>query len=215
MSRKTIAQTLEEQRVLITNSTKPQVAPLLAEMGMDEPHLKVGIKLYQTVLDLSKTQKKEYQEQDLAYDIYHQHKTECQATQKKNKRIAKLASRKDVELQNRIKVNASKETRIEEWIKQSIEFINLVLNEPGLLTSLVKYKITADSLTKSIKDLEKLKSLRNEAVSEKGQAQEATRIRNEQMEQLEDYCYELKTIATLALENQPQLLEMLGVIVPN
>lgn len=53
----------------------------------------------------------------------------------------------------------------------------------------------------------------NEAMSEKGQAQEATRLRNVKMEELEDYCYELKTIAALELEDQSQLLEMLGILV--
>ena len=66
---------------------------------------------------------------------------------------------------------------------------------------------------KDITQLELLKKLRDEAMSEKGQAQEATRLRNVKMEELEDYCYELKTIAMLELEDQPQLLEMLGILV--
>jgi hypothetical protein len=46
----------------------------------------------------------------------------------------------------------------------------------------------------------------------KGQSQEATRLRNDKMEKLEDYCYKLKTLATIALEDQPQLLEELGIL---
>jgi len=38
-------------------------------------------------------------------------------------------------------------------------------------------------------------------------------LRNAKMEELEDYCYELKTLATIALEDQPQLLEELGILV--
>ena len=48
---------------------------------------------------------------------------------------------------------------------------------------------------------------------EKGQSQEATRLRNAKMEELEDYCYELKTLATIALEDQSQLLKELGILV--
>lgn len=50
-------------------------------------------------------------------------------------------------------------------------------------------------------------------MAEKGQSQVATRLRNQKMEELEDYCYELKTIATIALEDKSQLLEVLGVLV--
>ncbi len=47
----------------------------------------------------------------------------------------------------------------------------------------------------------------------KGQSQEATRLRNDKMKKLENYCYELKTLAIIALEDQHQLLEELGILV--
>jgi len=50
MGRKTIAKTLEEQRVLIFNSSKPEIAPLLAKMGIDNPHLIIGETLYNIIL---------------------------------------------------------------------------------------------------------------------------------------------------------------------
>ena len=124
-----------------------------------------------------------------------------------------MASRNDADLQNRINVNTTKATKIEEWITQTIGFYNLVLNENDLLKSIAKYGITKQSLTKVVKDLETLRSLRNTAMAEKGQAQEATRLRNQKMEELEDYCVELKTVAIIALDGQPQLLETLGILV--
>lgn len=213
MSRKTIAQTLEEQRVLIFNSSKPEIAPLLEGLSADATYLKKGKALYDIVITLSEKQKKEQQEESLAYDNFHELKTECKAVAKRNFRLIKLGSRTDGDLQNRLKIFTPKANGIEEWIMQTKEIYNGVLNEPAFLAALAKYKITAASLNKDIKKLELLKKLRDEAMSEKGQAQEATRVRNEKMEELEDYCYELKTIALLELENQPQLLEMLGILV--
>lgn len=159
--------------------------------------------------------KKEYQEQSLAFDVFYETKNECTATYNRIRRIIKMASRSDKNLQNRLKINVSTEYAIEEWIKQTLEFYNLVLNETDFLISLAKYGITSEKLTQDKQAIETLKSLRNEAMSEKGQAQEATRLRNAKMEELEDYCYELKTIATIALEDNAQLLEALGIIVRN
>lgn len=122
-----------------------------------------------------------------------------------------MASRADKNLQKRLKIYNSKESGIEEWIKQTLKFDNLVLNETAFLASLSRF--TVESLNADKSALESLKTLRNQAISEKGQAQEATRLRNEKMEELEDYCYELRTIATIALADQPQLLEMLGLLV--
>lgn len=215
MTKKSIAQTLEQQRVLIFNSRKPEIAPLLETLGVDSAYLDNGETLYNEVIQLSENQKKEQQEESLAYDNFYEIKSDCEAKYKRNRKIIKMASRSDKNLQNRIKMYVPKERAIEEWLKQTIEFYNLVLNESDFLNSLSKFGITSEKLTKDKEEIESLKSLRNEAMSEKGQAQEATRLRNTKMEELEDYCYELRTIATIALEEQSQLLEELGIIVRN
>ena len=213
MPRKTIAQTLEQQRVLIFNSRKPEIAPLLETLGVNSAYLDNGEALYNDVIQLSENQKKEQQEESLAYDNFYETKGDCEEKYKRNRKIIKMASRSDKNLQNRIKMYVPKERAIEEWLKQTIEFYNLVLNESDFLNSLSKFGITSEKLTKDKEEIESLKSFRNEAMSEKGQAQEATRLRNTKMDKLEDYCYELKTLATIALEEQSQLLEELGIIV--
>lgn len=58
-----------------------------------------------------------------------------------------------------------------------------------------------------------LRLRRNTVVNERGHAQEATRLRNEKLDELADYCVELRAVAEIALENQPQLLENLGIVV--
>ncbi len=213
MARKTIAQTLEKQRVLIFNSSKPEIAPLLETLGVDSAYLDNGEALYNEVIQLSENQKKEQQEESLAYDNFYETKSDCEVKYKRNRKIIKMASRSDNDLQNRIKIYVPKVFAIEEWLKQTIEFYNLVLNESDFLKSLSKFGVTSEKLTKDKEEIESLKLLRNEAMSEKGQSQEATRLRNTKMEALEDYCYELRIIATIALEEQSQLLEELGVIV--
>lgn len=213
MARLTLAQRLEEHRVLIFNSSKPEVTPFLAQLGVDSAYLATGETLYNEVMNLFQNQTIEKQEERLAYDNYDQLKVDCKYVAKKNFKLIRLASRADSDLQNRLKIYVPRETTIEEWIKQTLEFYELVLIESEFLASISRLGITTESITKDKTDLESLKSLRNEAISEKGQAQEATRIRDEKMDQLDDYCYELETIATIALEGQPQLLEMLGILV--
>ena len=215
MARKSIAETLEMQRVLIFNSRKPEIASKLQSYGVDSAYIDAGELLYNEVIQLAENQKREQQEESLAYDVFYETKSGCEMKFKVNRKIIKMASRSDKNLQNRLKIYVRRERNIEEWIQQSIEFYNLVLNETDFLTSLEKFGITSEKLIQAKQEIESLKPLRNEAMSEKGQAQEATRIRNSKMELLEDYCYELKTIATIALADNSQLLEELGIIVKN
>ena len=40
------------------------------------------------------------------------------------------------------------------------------------------------------------------------------RLKNEKLDELDDYCTKLKAIAEVALEKKPQPLEQLGIVVP-
>ena len=77
MNKKSIAKTLQKQRELIFNSSKPEIASKLAQMGIDSAHLNNGETLYNGVIDLSETQKREKQEGSLAYDIFYDAKSKC------------------------------------------------------------------------------------------------------------------------------------------
>ncbi len=56
MTKKSIAQTLEQQRVLIFNSRKPEIAPLLETLGVDSAYLDKGEALYNEVTQLPENQ---------------------------------------------------------------------------------------------------------------------------------------------------------------
>jgi len=213
MARKTFAELLEQRRVLIFNSSKPEIATLLQSYGIDSTHLENGVNLYNSVITATENQRREQQEQGLAYDNLYVSKNDFATRYKKTFKIAKMASRTDANLQDRLKVNAPVERAIESWILQAIDFYNRLNNEPDFITVLNKYGITSETLSQEKQIAENLRILRNEAMSEKGQAQEATRVRDVELEKLDDYCYELKTIAKIALENKPQLLEELGILV--
>ena len=213
MARKTFAELLEQRRVLIFNSSKPEIATLLQSYGIDSTHLENGVNLYNSVITATENQRREQQEQGLAYDNLYVSKNDFATRYKKTFKIAKMASRTDANLQDRLKVNAPVERAIESWILQAIDFYNRLNNEPDFITVLNKYGITSETISQEKQIAENLRILRNEAMSEKGQAQEATRVRDVELEKLDDYCYELKTIAKIALENKPQLLEELGILV--
>ena len=212
MARETIAQTMEKQRLLIFNSLKPQIAPLLANMGIDTEYLEGGKALYAETISISEQQKIEKQEENLAFDKFYELKNHCKDALSDNRRIIKMATRKDVELQKRIKMYDTPNLGIEEWIDQNITFYNLVNNEPQLAQTISRFGLSTEKLQSEINNLKQLRLLRNEATAEKGEAQASTSQRNQKMEALEDYCYELKTIASIALKSEPQLLEILGII---
>ena len=213
MATNTLADKLESYRLLIFNSRDARVAPLLDAIGISSSYIEQGVALYNETMQLVDQQKKEYQEQSLAYDTFYVEKDEAEANHLRTLKLVKVLARNDEDLQDRLKLYAGKVYAIEAWIDSSVGFYNSLLNETDFLAILVKFKLTAERLTAELKAFKDLKQLRNEAMMEKGQAQEATRLRNEKLDALADYCTELKVIAEIALERQPQLLETLGILV--
>nr|WP_320118770.1 hypothetical protein [uncultured Marinifilum sp.] len=214
MKSKAFSQKLENCRVLIYNSSNADILPYLTEIGVNEEYLTRGKTMYQEVAELSVNQRKEYQEQSLAYDDYFESKELCGTAYKRILSIVKLMARDDENLQNRLSLgNRSEYQRVTDWISNSYQFYDALLAETDFLTKLETTKITSETLAAEKEAILNLKALRNKAISEKGQAQEATLIRNEKMEELEDYCYELKGLAKIALEDKPQYLESLGILV--
>ena len=158
-------------------------------------------------------QKKEYQEQSLAYDKFYLEKDDVEINLNRTLKLVRVLSRNDSDLQNRLGLQNGRVSAIESWIESSIDFYNRLLNEAEFLNKITRFNVTADRLNEEKSALENLKQLRNQVVIEKGQAQEATRLRNEKLDELDDFTTELKVIAEIALEGQPQLLEKLGIVV--
>lgn len=204
---------LESYRLLVFNSRDAQIAPLLNALGVNAAYLDQGEALYNQTMQLVDQQKKEYQDQSLAYDSFYVEKDEAESNHHRTHKLVKVLSRNDNDLQNRLGLQNGNVYAIEEWIDNAIDFYNRLQNENDFLATLAKFRITGNQLNAESKALEDLKILRNQATLEKGEAQETTRLRNEKLDALADYCTELKAIAEIALESQPQLLEKLGILV--
>ena len=204
---------LNSFRAIIYNSLNADVAPLLEVRGIDAAYLERGQNLFQETAALVELQKKEYQEERAAFDQYFTEKDDVKDMFKQTRTLAKALSKSDKNLQNRLKFTYLGSLSEEDWIRTAIDFYDSLLRETEFLEVLSRYNVSVEQLNEEKSALENLSILRFKSLTEKGQAQEATRQRNLKLEELEDYCQLLKTVASIALAGKPQLLESLGVLV--
>ncbi len=210
---KSINSKLDSFRALIFNCRNEEIAPELTTQGVDAEFLDEGEARYNEVMRLMELQKKEYQEEREAYDIYFAKKDDVEKTFQNTRDLVKELSTNDPDLQNRLKFSPMSRLPLGDWIQAGIDFYDSLLRENALLQRLERFKVTQERLNSEKQELEELRQLRSSALVEKGQAQEATRLRNQKLEELEDYCRLLKTLAGLALQHRPQLMESLGILV--
>ena len=102
MASASLTKKLQAARLLVYNSKDPSVAPLLATMGIHDTYINRGIKLYEDAMTLVEDQKKEYQEQNMAYDNFYTEKDGAEEKYNRTLKIVKVLCRKDPDLQNRL-----------------------------------------------------------------------------------------------------------------
>ena len=75
-------------------------------------------------MNLVNHQKKEYQEQSLAYDKFYVEKDVAETNYNRTLKLVKVLSRSDKDLQNRLGLQNGKAYAIEEWIEGAVDFYN-------------------------------------------------------------------------------------------
>src|SRR5690606_38753369 len=195
---KSIGSKIDSFRALICNCRNEDIAPRLATQGVDAEFLDEGVARFNEVMQLMELQKKEYQEEREAYDIYFAKKDDVEKTLQDTRDLVRELSRNDADLQNRLKFSPMSRLPLGDWIQAGIDFYDSLLRESALLQRLARFNVSVERLSDEKQELEDLRQLRIRAMMEKGQAQEATRLRNQKLEELEDYCRLLKTLAALA-----------------
>lgn len=99
------------------------------------------------------------------------------------------------------------------WLERVNSFYHTINNQPAIAERLLVMQITpahvADQLTK-IKAVESLKAARTQS---DGIAQNATTIKDKAFKELEKWMSTFFATAKIALEDKPQLMESLGIVV--
>jgi len=208
-----LAEKMQDARTLIFNSQEADIAARLETIGIDADYLSSAQTLYTEAEELWQTQQQEQQQKASAYDAFYVAKDEALETFKKTFKIVNILARKDADLRSRLRLGTAIPDAIEEWFNYTIAFYNALELETEFIGEISKFNVTTERITEERTTVETLKNLRDEARKEDGEAQEATRVRNVKLEELDETRDELRALAKLALADEPQLLEKLGIFV--
>ncbi len=117
--------------------------------------------------------------------------------------------RKDEETLNELNVvNISR--KFDEWSLQAALFYNKVAKYTEVLTP---HGLSLPEIAQAQAMVEAVATVRNRHMLRKGEAEEATRIRDEKLKALKAWMKDFRAIARVALQDSPQLLEAIGIVV--
>ncbi len=214
--RKSMDQRLLEARIVIDNSLSNQdILDAVTLFGYDQPRLQAALALYNEVIDLVAAQRKEYGQQYEATNTLQSAWDTADAAYKRTLKISRLVFEGNAEARNALGLNGRRKISIGGWIEQTMFFYKALLETPAFIAAMTPYSYDQVKLSAENALVQAVINAKSQQNTERGQAQEATKIRDAKMDELDQWISAYKTVAEVALDETPQKLEQLGWVVPS
>jgi hypothetical protein len=214
--RVTETETLERYRVALENvETQSEIATIMSEFGYDSALIEDGKQLFTKTRQAYDENVREDDETSQAYADFMVKRNALEDTYSLHRKKAKVIFRKDLQTMKRLVLDGSMPRAYVSWLETVKKFYTEMLADTALQTNIARLKVTADDLAAANALLSEMESARSKYLIEKGESQDATGQKDSAFVELEDWMSEFYAVAKIALEDNIQLLEALGVIVRN
>ncbi len=202
---------LQQVRLGIENAQAvPEIADALTVYGYGTDRFVTGSALLSTAESLEAVQKKEYGEQYKATESLRAAWDAADKVYSTYRKLTKLALRDDKKMLATMLVDQAKARTLSAWLKQAMVFYENALSQPEVLAALATYNITAEMLTAGQTAALAIVPLEAAQEREKMDAQKATKSRNAALDELDYWYTEFRDLARIALAEDQQRLEALG-----
>ena len=202
---------MQGHRQLIWNSYDEKVAPLLTQEGADTAFLDRGKVLFQAVIDLQEAQESEYEEKADASLAWQVGWDDEYAAFMELRRIMKSFVVGNELLYEKLQLKGTVSRSKMEFIQLAQRVYKAALRHVADLSGLGAARLNQEEFTERLGMIEALLDLRGTYENEKSDAVHATKERNRKYKELHQYSNQLKALALVALKDEPQLIERLGI----
>jgi len=201
---------MQESRIFLTNARLPELTPNLALFGLGEEQLAEGDQLLSSLDGHVRTHAKEYGEQYEATESYQTLFTTAQKSCAKSVKIARIVFDEDAASQVALDLTGRRKRGFPGWYTQAKKFY-LGMNSDRI-SAMSRFGITSEIISAEFDQVEAVAEADAKQAKECGEAQEATKHRDNAFDALGDWMHIYKQIAHIALEDQPQAIEKLGLL---
>jgi hypothetical protein len=204
---------LLSSRVMIENAlSDPGIKMALANYGYTEEKLQAGKVLYDEASGLQSSQKKEYGEQVAATAELNNNWDAANREYMKTLKIARVAFKDNLKANKAVMLYGSRKESLSGWLEQAKVFYANILGDSELKNLLSGYGYTQEKLQQEAGHIEHIVGKHLQQKKELGEAQEATETRDKKLDELAKWVSDLRAVAKVALGDNPQQLEKLGIL---
>lgn len=182
----------------------------LEEYGYDEQEVAKGKALYDKALEEYQKNIKEGQEETSAYQTFTQKMDEVSGIYSTDRKKARIIFKDEAGILINLRLKGKPSQSIAGMLDDMKVFYTTIQQNENLLNPLKRLKINAEHIAQQIQNLADTEKAYADYIREKGESQQATKDKNLAFSNMEKWVREFYSIAKIALEDKPQLLESIG-----
>lgn len=198
---------------LVNVENQPQINAAMAELGYDTAAIAVGKSLLEAANEAIVANYTESNEALQAYDAFAGVKNELDKEYTLLRKKAKVVFSKEPMVLKYLAVSGEKAATYSNWLGDIRKFCKGLLADQALLDKMARLKVGKASLETTLQKCALLDELRAAYLREKGESQNATVMKDEALMRLDDWMREFYAVSRIALDENPQLLEAIGLFV--
>lgn len=205
---------LERVRTALTNArTHGEIKSALADFGMDDKKVAEGNKIYENTKNVWELNKKEDVESEIASNSYKGKYKDLSGLFKRHRHHTLLFFKKNPEVLVTLGVKGRFPAKYNDFFDKVHQYYSGIKDNPAIQAKMDLIKITSPIVNKSLTLHKELLSERANYDRELSESQDATKSKNAALEELREWMEDFDAIAQIALYDNPQLLESLGIFV--
>ena len=209
-----IEERLHRAQVAIDNALiDAGIKAALAPFGYDEARLQEGKALYNNTLSLHQTQRREYGEQYDATENLKDIWEQADSAYMDAVKVARIALRNMRGKWQALALDGSRKQSLSGWLEQAQQFYVNALSDSDIVAAMSRFGFDQTKLQAGQQLVQQVAEANALQEKEKGEAQDATEKRDAVLDELDQWISDFKVIATIALKDNAQWIEKLGLAV--
>ncbi len=159
------------------------------------------------------TQKTEYAEQYGATAAYNTAREAAHTTYMRHLALARIVYKNNVTRSHQLGLHGDRKNSYAEWKVQADQFYNAALADAAIQTDLSAFGVMLATLQEAKALIDAADGAWHTQKKEAGEAQEATQLRDEALDKLQDAYSDMIAVARVAFADDAQKLERMGIVV--
>lgn len=211
---KTQKELMEQFKISLTNvQTQPVLKSTMATFGYAPKVIAEGQTIYDKADKAFIYQNTEASETIAAKGLFDEVREELDEKYTIDRKKAKIVFKTDEIVLKQLGLLGTVPFAHVEWVDTMETLYNGIIADKSVQTKLVRLNLTLKDAQNALLDIKKMEAARADYYREIGESEDATKQKEKALAEIQSWMSEFYAVAKIAMEDQPQLLESLGVYV--